>query len=81
MHGIYNGYFLFQRKTLINIKNFFITMDESKTINQRQREEFIDFWVDYIKTHPDERWSRQQNLLINSVLKSVRHSQQKKFEQ
>lgn len=46
-------------------------MDESKALNQRQREEFIDFWVDYIKTHPDEEWSKQQNMLINSVIKSA----------
>lgn len=38
--------------------------------NQRQREEFIDFWVHYMKTHSDQEWSRQQNVLINSVLKS-----------
>ncbi len=51
-------------------------MEDSKandfeTINQKQREEFIDFWVEYIKTHPDEEWSRQQNVLINSALKSA----------
>lgn len=44
-------------------------MEDFKVINQRQREEFIDFWVQYIKTHPDEEWSRQQNILINSGLK------------
>ncbi|MBI2146395.1 hypothetical protein HYU22_03580 [Candidatus Woesearchaeota archaeon] len=42
-------------------------MDES---NHRQREEFIDFWVTYMKTHSDKEWSRQQNVLTNSVLKS-----------
>ena len=50
-------------------------MGESEDLNQRQREEFIDFWVDYIKTHPDEEWSRQQNLLINSVLKIMNSSE------
>ncbi len=39
--------------------------------NQQQRNEFIDLWADYIKTHPDREWSRQQNVLINSVLKST----------
>lgn len=46
-------------------------MGESKDLNQKQREEFIDFWVEYIKTHSDKEWSRQQNILINSVLQSV----------
>ena len=36
-----------------------------------QREEFIDFWVDYMKSHSDREWSRQQNVLINSVLKTA----------
>ncbi len=45
--------------------------NESKSTNQRQREEFIDFWVEYIKTHSDEEWSRQQNILLNSALKAA----------
>lgn len=39
--------------------------------NNRQREEFIDYWVNYIKTHSDIDWSRQQNILINSQLKTA----------
>ncbi len=35
------------------------------------REEFIEYWVNYIKTHSDEEWSRQQNILINSMLSSA----------
>ncbi len=50
-------------------------MEDFKTINQKQRDEFIDFWVNYIKTHPDEEWSRQQNVLINSGLKIAKLSE------
>lgn len=39
--------------------------------NQKQRNEFIDLWAEYVKTHSDKEWSSQQNVLINSVLKSV----------
>lgn len=46
-------------------------MAASEDKNQQQREEFIDFWVNYIKTHTDQEWSRQQNVLINSVLKTT----------
>ncbi len=35
-----------------------------------ERLEFIKFWANYIKTHPDEEWSRQQNLIINSQIES-----------
>lgn len=56
-------------------------MEDSKandfeTVNQKQREEFIDFWVEYIKTHPDEEWSRQQNVLINSALQVAKLSKE-----
>ncbi len=42
-----------------------------KEKDQQQRNDFIDFWVDYIKTHSDKEWSQQQNVLTNSVLKSA----------
>jgi len=32
------------------------------------REDFIKFWADYVRTHRDEDWSRQQNKLINSQI-------------
>ncbi|MBS3174611.1 hypothetical protein J4440_01910 [Candidatus Woesearchaeota archaeon] len=34
--------------------------------NTEDRINFIKFWVKYIKTHPDEEWSEQQNILIDS---------------
>jgi len=43
-------------------------MEESNN----QREWFIDYWVSYMKTHSDKEWSRQQNVLINSMLKSAK---------
>jgi len=51
-------------------------MEDFRATNQKQRDEFIDFWVDYVKTHSDEEWSRQQNMLINSGLKSARLSRE-----
>ncbi len=39
--------------------------------NQQQRFEFIDFWAEYIRTHDDKDWSRQQNIIINSCLKTA----------
>ncbi|MBI2664982.1 hypothetical protein HYX10_06625 [Candidatus Woesearchaeota archaeon] len=41
-------------------------------INREQRLEFVKFWADYIKTHPDRDWSAQQALLINSQISSSR---------
>jgi hypothetical protein len=36
--------------------------------NFKERLEFIKFWADYIKTHKDEDWSEQQNIIINSQI-------------
>ncbi|MDE1873866.1 MAG: hypothetical protein KGI04_01975 [Candidatus Micrarchaeota archaeon] len=32
---------------------------------------FIKLWANYVKNTPNSKWSRQQNLLINSVMKSA----------
>ena len=37
--------------------------------NKEDRINFIKYWVKYIKSHTDKEWSRQQNVLINSVIK------------
>lgn len=34
--------------------------------NFKERLSFIKVWAEYVKTHSDEDWSEQQNLLINS---------------
>ncbi len=51
-------------------------MDES---NQRQREWFIDYWVNYMKNHSDKEWSSQQNVLINSVLQTAMQLSRKEY--
>lgn len=42
-----------------------------KEKNFIERLEFIKFWAEYIKTHSDENWSRQQNMLIDSQIEST----------
>ena len=39
--------------------------------NDRQRMDFVEFWGDYVATHDDKDWSRQQNMLINSCLRGA----------
>ena len=38
--------------------------------NKEERINFVKFWVQYIKSHSDKEWSKQQNFLINSVIKN-----------
>ncbi len=45
----------------------------------KQREWFIEYWVNYIKTHSDQEWSKQQNILINSMLKSAKQFSRKEY--
>ncbi len=39
--------------------------------NQKERYRFIDQWADYVRTHSDQDWSRQQNVIINSCLRTA----------
>ena len=50
---------------------------------ERKREEFlakrreerlkwVGFWADYVRTHSDREWSRQQKNLIDSQIQSAR---------
>ncbi len=48
----------------MNLKN----LEEKKEKNKEQRREFVKFWAEYVKNHPDEEWSKQQNLIINSLI-------------
>lgn len=40
--------------------------------NKEDRMNFVEFWAEYVRTHSDKEWSRQQNKLINSQLKIAR---------
>lgn len=53
-----------------------VFMKPGKT-NKEDRLNFVEFWADYIRTHSDEEWSRQQNILINSMIQNVRVSVEK----
>lgn len=46
-------------------------MEPGRT-NDEDRMNFIEFWANYIKTHSDKEWSRQQNVLIDSRILSSR---------
>ncbi len=36
-----------------------------------ERLRFVRLWADYMRKTPNAIWSKQQNLLINSVMKSA----------
>lgn len=47
-------------------------IEEFREQNRKDRLWFVDYWAEYVRTHPDEDWSMQQNKLINAVYDGVR---------
>jgi hypothetical protein len=52
---------------MLNSKQF----EEDQRQNADQRRTFIKQWAEYVRTHDDAEWSRQQNKLINAQLQSA----------
>jgi len=52
--------------------NLDLELKNERRANFRDRIWFIKYWVKFIKTHPDEEWSKGQATLIDSQIKSVR---------
>lgn len=44
-------------------------MDLSKR-SEQERLSFVRLWANYVKNTPNKKWSKQQNMLINSVMKT-----------
>ena len=42
--------------------------------NQEDRNNFIDYWAEIVRTSSDEYWSRQQNVLIDSQIQNARRA-------
>jgi len=47
---------------------------EIRKKNDEDRMWFVRKWANYVKTHPDRVWSKQQNILINSMIHNAKHS-------
>jgi len=45
--------------------------ERSQRQNVEERRAFIKRWAEYVRTHDDEEWSRQQNTLIDSQLQTA----------
>ena len=49
-------------------------------LNNEDRMWFVEYWANYVKTHPDKVWSKQQNILINSLFENAKNSRLTKEE-
>jgi hypothetical protein len=41
--------------------------------NKEDRMNFVEYWAEYVRSHPDKVWSRQQNILINSMMQNAKN--------
>ena len=48
--------------------------EELRRINDEDRMWFVEYWANYVRTHSDKEWSRQQNVLINSLMQNAKNS-------
>ena len=58
----------------MNAEDVQINIDElekAKKINAQQRLEFVKMHADWMKKTPNSVWSKQQNMLIDSQIKST----------
>lgn len=42
-----------------------------KARNRKERMEFVKTWAEYVRTHSDRDWSRQQKAVVDSQLKNL----------
>lgn len=41
--------------------------------DREERMNFVKYWANYVKTHPDDVWSEQQKILIDSQIINARN--------
>jgi len=41
-----------------------------RELNFKQRLDFVRFWANYVRTHPNSEWSRQQAVLLDGIGKN-----------
>ena len=59
----------------MKVKDVKVNLDELKEFKKRNFEDrlnFIKFWVKYMKEHSDEKWGKEQAIIIDSQLKSAK---------
>jgi len=49
-------------------------MKFDKGKNDIERIKFVEIWADYVRKHSDKEWSKQQKVVVDSQLKSLRKS-------
>ena len=48
-----------------------------KAKNKEERMRFVELWAEYVRTHSDMEWSRQQKVVVDSQLKGLANPNKK----
>ena len=43
----------------------------NKAKNRKERMKFVELWAEYVRTHSDIDWSRQQKIVVDSQLRNL----------
>lgn len=46
---------------------------EIRRLNDKDRMWFVEYWAEYVMTHPDKVWSEQQRIIIDSQIENARN--------
>lgn len=57
--------------TELEVTDAYNELREQQRKNVTQRRAFIEQWAEYVRTHPDEEWSAQQNKVIDSSNQTI----------
>lgn len=49
-----------------------IDAEEIRKLNDQDRMWFVEYWAKFVRNNPDEVWSKQQNVLINSMMQNAK---------
>lgn len=50
------------------MKGSISSVKEAKKINDQDRMWYVEYWANYVRTHPDKVWSKQQKIVIDSQI-------------
>ncbi len=40
--------------------------------NSEDRINFVEYWAEFVRTHSDQEWSRQQKVLVDSMMQNAK---------
>ena len=55
------------------LKENFNKIKKEIELPKKERIWFIKKWAEYVRTNPDRKWSKLQNIIINASMEEMKH--------